>query len=34
MAEGNTGTADIREHLVRALTADLVGPFDLDNPAA
>ena len=25
---------EIREHLVRALHADLVGPFDLDDPAA
>ena len=29
-----TKPGDIREHLVRAPIADLVGPFDLDNPAA
>jgi hypothetical protein len=27
-------SSDAREHLVRALTADLVGPFDLENPEA
>ncbi|HEY3351702.1 MAG TPA: DISARM system helicase DrmA [Polyangia bacterium] len=29
-----TAATETREHLVRALTADLVGPFDLDNPDA
>ena len=29
-----TDAIETREHLVRALTADLVGPFDLDNPDA
>jgi hypothetical protein len=29
-----TTTPDLRDHLVRALTADLVGPYDLDQPEA
>ena len=29
-----TRITDTREHLVRTVTAEMVGPFDLDNPDA